>query len=141
MNWGTKIIIGLSAFMLFITTLGVLMFRSSKTDSLIEDNYYEKGQAFNQDYDAKQKALDEKLLPAFDTENGLLISFPVSVNYKLSLKRLSDQLMDKDYTGITDSDHQIKIPKEELQTGPWLIRIEYSVNGKNYLYEDKILLK
>lgn len=42
MNWGTKIVIALALFIVLITTFGVYMV-STDTDSLVAEDYYERG--------------------------------------------------------------------------------------------------
>ena len=140
MNWGTKLVIGMVVFMIFIMALGAIMIIRSGDDALIETNYYEKGQFFDRDYKAKKDAIDDQILPAVATTDGVTITFPVAVNYKLICKRPSDSRMDKNFSGTTDNNRSIKIPKGDLQSGPWLFRIEYSAGNKNYLFEGEITM-
>lgn len=138
MNWGKKIIIGLVLFMIFIVTLGIIMIMKGKDDSLIENDYYEKGQTFDKDYNAKQRAIDDLMVPSITHNLGLIIRFPVPVTYKLICRRSSNKDLDKTFNGFTDEHRNIQIPKSQLQAGPWLIRIEYTANSKSYLFETKI---
>lgn len=54
MNWGTKLIIGMASFMAFIIVLGTLMI-TSKSDPLVDEDYYEKGL----NYDTEIKRLEK----------------------------------------------------------------------------------
>jgi len=47
MNWGTKIVIALASFMALIVSFGVYMV-SSDTDSLVAEDYYERGLNYDQ---------------------------------------------------------------------------------------------
>lgn len=47
MNWGTKIVIVLASFMVLIVSFGVYMV-SSDTDSLVAEDYYERGLNYDQ---------------------------------------------------------------------------------------------
>ncbi|MDB5013958.1 MAG: FixH family protein [Daejeonella sp.] len=139
MNWGKKLIIGMVLFMIFIVTLGTIMIMKGKDDSLIENDYYEKGQTFDKDYNAKQRAIDDLVIPSININDlGLTITFPVPVTYKLICRRSSDKDLDKTFDGSTDEDRNIQVLKSELEPGPWLIRIEYAASGKNYLFETEI---
>ena len=42
MNWGTKIIVALALFIALIVSFGIYMV-SSDTDSLVAEDYYERG--------------------------------------------------------------------------------------------------
>ncbi len=141
MNWGTKLTIGMLLFMGFIVTLVILMAGPHKADSLIENDYYEKGQAFDLDYNAKQAAKEDGMIPIIQTNSkGLSISFPSAVTYDMMFRRLSDSKLDKSFR--TDSaTKEVFIKGNELRSGSWLLRIQYKAGGKNYLYQNKILLQ
>ncbi|SKB29785.1 FixH family protein [Daejeonella lutea] len=140
MNWGTKLTIGMVLFMTFIVTLVVMMLGPHKADSLIENDYYEKGQTFDADYNAKHLAITDKMQPTVSTDAaGVTANFPVPVTYKVSVRRLSDAGMDKEF----ESDLavlKLVIPQNQLKSGSWLLRIQYQANGKNYLFQEKIVL-
>ena len=140
MNWGKKLVITLVLFMVFILSMAVVMFMRHDNDALIDKDYYEKGQLFDKDYNAKKAAVDDGINPTLITTNGLIITFPVSVKYELTCKRLSDYRMDRNFKGQTTEDRSIKIPPGELKSGPWLIRIQYSAENKNYLFEGEIVM-
>lgn len=140
MNWGTKLTIGMVLFMGFIITLVVLMIKPHKADSLIEDNYYEKGQTYDLDYNARRDARNDNMLPIVRPgKNALSITFPKPVSYTITFRRLSDSHFDKSYQ--SDSARgEINIPNTDLPSGSWLLRIEYKGEERNYLYQDKILM-
>jgi hypothetical protein len=141
MNWGKKLVIGMAAFMIFIASLGAVMIMRNDDDGLIEGDYYEKGQAFDVDYKAKQDAIDDMVVPVITTnEYGVTITFPVPVKYQVICRRLSDYHMDKVFNGYTDEDRDIQILKGTLEPGPWLLRIQYSTRKKNYLFEGEIMM-
>lgn len=126
-------------FMVFILCLVAIMIMKSGEDALIENNYYEKGQAFDVDYNKKQLAIDNKVVPVINTNGlGATITFPVPVKYTVVCRRLSDADMDRTFEGYTDEDRSIKIQKGDLEPGPWLLRIEYTANAKSYLFEVEI---
>lgn len=141
MNWGKKLIIGMALFMTFIVSLGAIMIMRNDNDALIEKDYYEKGITYDKDYEAKQAAIDDMVVPAIHTSAwGVTITFPVPVKYQLICRRPSDYHMDKTFNGFTDEDRNIQIPKGMLQAGPWLLRIQYSTEDKNYLFEGEIIM-
>lgn len=116
------------------------MIKPHKADSLIDTDYYEKGQTYDIDYNARRAAKDDNMLPAIQPgENELSIGFPKPVNYQISFRRLSDARFDKSYKSDSASAVVI-IPRADLPSGSWLLRIEYKLGARNYLYQDKILL-
>lgn len=140
MNWGTKLTIGMILFMAFIVTLVFMMLGPHKADSLIETDYYEKGQTFDADYNAKHQAVKDSMLPDVSAdETGLSVKFPAPVMYNASLRHLSDAAMDKQVKSDSAILNLI-IPHHQLKPGSWLLRIQYQVNSKNYLFQEKILV-
>lgn len=140
MNWGTKLIIGMVAFMGFIIILVILMIKPHNADSLIDNNYYEKGQTYDKDYNARRDAKDDNMLPTVQSgKNGLTINFSKPVSYDISLRRLADSQFDRSYKSDS-SRSTVRIPHSDLRSGSWLIRIEYTLGQRNYLYQNKILL-
>lgn len=141
MNWGTKLTIGMVLFMGFIIILVTLMIKPHKADSLIDTDYYEKGQTYNIDYNARQDARNDNMLLSIKPgENNLSISFPKPVSYKISVRRLSDSRFDKFYTS-NKTVKEVTIPGADLPSGSWLLRVEYKWGERNYLYQEKILLQ
>jgi nitrogen fixation protein FixH len=140
MNWGTKLTIGLSLFMGFIVTLVVLMIAPHKADALIETDYYERGQAYDTDYNQKEAAKQDGMIPIVDAGGkGLTVRFAKPVTYELELRRLSDSKFDKSFKDDSAT-NLIFIPAQELESGSWLLRIRYQVGGEPYFYQNKILL-
>lgn len=127
-------------FMGFIIILVILMIKPHKADSLIDNDYYEKGQKYDIDYNARRNARDDNMLAAvLPGKKDLSISFPKPVSYEISLRRLSDSQFDKTYKSDS-SKAAVIIPRAVLPSGSWLVRIEYKSGERNYLYQDKILL-
>ena len=132
--------IGMALCMLFITILVVKMIFSAE-DGLVDKNYYEKGQLYNAEYNAKERAVKDEVVPKIEaTQNGLTIIFSKPSTYKLVCKRPSNQRMDKTVQGFTDDNLTLYVPKVDLQKGPWLLQLEYSIAGINYLVKREILM-
>lgn len=125
-------------FMAFIITLVVMMTRSSN-DALIDQDYYEKGLSYDQDYQDQQQAIKDDVLPEIEiNQAGLSIAFRDSVSFKLSFKRLSDAGMDKNFAG---RDIKLEFNNKELTSGPWIMRLNYTINEKNYLIKREIQMQ
>lgn len=125
-------------FMGFIVTLVSLMIKPHKADSLIETDYYERGQAYDRDYNAIHDAKEDQMVPAIKTsEKDLTIVFPNPVTYTIILRNLANADMDRTFKSDSSSTEAI-IPRRELKQGAWLLRIGYKSGLKEYLYQDKI---
>lgn len=141
MNWGTKISIGLGLFMAFIVGMGIKMILSN-SDDLVESDYYEKGLAYNQDFKEQQDAVRDSVIPEIAaSDKGLSIQFDKPASYTLVCKRPSDVKLDKYFSGeLNNQNESLFIPKEELRSGVWQIGLEFTIKGKKYLVERKIMM-
>ena len=112
----------------------------SNEDALIEKDYYERGIHYDTEYNEKQQALQDSVVPqVIIKDSGLNISFPVPVKYKLICKKLSDANKDQAYSCNTER-RNIQLNAGELEKGTWLLAIEYRVQQKTYLVKRQIVL-
>lgn len=138
MNWGIKLMIGMLCFMSFIIVLAVLMF-NSKTDALVDTDYYEKGLAYDQDYQRKEQVKADNAAPEITITDGfLLLTFKGKAAGKLTLVRSSDKQMDRKTAIQTDTLNRVKVPLEGIANGQWRMIVAWSTNGKAYLNEQEI---
>ncbi|WP_423148145.1 FixH family protein [Rubrolithibacter danxiaensis] len=140
MNWGTKLLLAMGLFITFIVGMGTKMILS-KGDDLVENDYYEKGLDYDKSYNRELNAVRDSVIPAFYVdEYALSISFRYPAKYKLICKRPSNAKLDKIYQGTTDEDRCVIIPRKNFRKGPWLFRLEFTVNEKEYLVEKEIIM-
>jgi hypothetical protein len=140
MNWGTKLVIGLGLFMIFIISMAVKMVISAGQDDLVDKNYYEKGLTYNTDYNQQQSALTDSVIPAFTADqDGISISFKLPVKYKLLCQRASDSKLDRVLKGTAKT--VVFLPRSEFKSGPWNLRLEFNSGGKEYLVEREIMMR
>jgi len=141
MNWGTKIILGLASFMIFIVAMGVIMF-SSKKDALVDNDYYEKGINYNQVYDLKEQTKTDHAKPTIIINQAmLLLTFKAHAAGTLKLMRSADKSLDKSLPFKSNVNNQVIIPSSNLKKGSWRLIINWTSQDKNYLYEQEINLK
>ena len=137
MNWGKGLVIGLVLFMSFITILVVLMFRSAE-DSFDKD-YYEKGLAYDVEYEQKQQVITDKAEPTISYNDTVLsITFKAAESGQINFKRPSSKKEDKviNFTG-----NEVNINRKELLNGEWKMIIRWTNNQKIYLFEKSIFLQ
>lgn len=136
MNWGKGLIIGLVAFMIFITVLVVKMFNTAE-DSFDKD-YYEKGLTYDVDYQQKQQVITDKATPKVtQTGDYVSIHFNVVDSGVLKFKRPSNQKKDQAFTFKSS---KVLIPKSNFAKGEWRLIIHWYANNKKYLFETNLYM-
>lgn len=142
MNWGTKIVLGMAAFMLFIIGMVVYMFKTHGNDALVEEDYYEKGINYDQEYEAKSNTLNDNATPIIKVnKNQLIVQIKDPADYKLTLMRPSAADKDVKSTGKTVGDSNlIIIDAAKLDKGLWSLKLEWRSNGKDYLFKKDITI-
>lgn len=143
-NWGTGIVVGMVAFMAFITYMVITMSTNKKFSyDLVTEEYYAKEMAYQTEIDAETNIND--LSGQFEgkkTKEGWLLTFPKeieasSVKGKVFLYRPSNQKLDFDLPLVL-SGSNLLIPDNKLIGGRWNITIEFEQNGTKYLYKKAI---
>jgi len=137
MNWGKGLIIGLGAFMLFITILVVQMFRTAE-DSFDKD-YYEKGLNYDVDYQLKQQVITDHAEPKISqTADFISINLLTADSGTVKFKRPSSSQKDEffSYNNV-----QIEIPKTSITKGEWKIILHWYANQKEYLFEQNLFVQ
>lgn len=140
MNWGTKIVLGLGTFMSFIIVLAVMMF-NSKTDALVEQDYYEKGIHYDETFDRKEQVLKDHAAPLISIKPEFLhITFSKPAKGTIRMVRNSDKKQDRLMPFKTDTAMQVNLPLGGLKKGTWKLIAEWDSAGKAYLTEQEIQL-
>ncbi|MFD2585125.1 FixH family protein [Pedobacter vanadiisoli] len=140
MNWGAKIVTGMTAFMLFIITMVIYMFSTHGNDALVDEDYYQKGINYDQQYKAKQNVEEENAQPAISiSKSMLIIELKDSAAYELKLQRPSTAKDDFQIRAKT-SGKFIRLNSTNMQRGLWLLELRWTSNNKEYLYNQTILL-
>ncbi|MFD2287212.1 hypothetical protein GJU39_21275 [Pedobacter petrophilus] len=142
MNWGSKVLLGMGCFMLFIISMVVYMFAKHSGDALIEEDYYEKGINYNTTYNAEQNMLNDDAQPKITvSEKQLVISLKDSATYHLVLMRPSDKAEDLKLQGKTiEPDHLILVDRGHMQKGLWFLQIQWHSKGKDFFYKSNLKL-
>lgn len=140
MNWGTKIVLGLGTFMSFIIVLAVIMF-NSKTDALVEQDYYEKGIHYDETFNRKEQVIKDHAAPLISIQPELLnITFSKPAKGTIRMVRNSDKKQDRIMPFETDTAMQVNLPLGGLKKGTWKLIAEWDSADKTYLTEQEIKL-
>ncbi|OOQ58739.1 FixH family protein [Mucilaginibacter pedocola] len=134
MNWGKKLIIGMILFMGFIMSMSVYMFNLPADD--YDHQYYEKGLNYNRDYDRERLVIADNAQPLI-TQNQTAIGVAFKEPAVGVIKFVNPLGKNKDLTFPvnTGASNAINIPADKLSAGRWDVKIEWSSNAKNYLYQ------
>ena len=142
MNWGTKLMVGMIIFMLFIISMVVYMFHVHGNDALVEEDYYEKGINYNQEYNAKRNVLTDNAQPSVViNKHQIIIQLKDSASYELKMIRPGTKNDDVKLNGATVSNaNLILITREKMHTGLWLIDLKWKSSNKEYSFTKNITL-
>lgn len=124
--------------MTFIIVLAIIMFNSTP-DALVDNDYYEKGINYNQDYDRKEQVSTDHAKPDIALEKeSIVLTFQAPSSGKVRLVRTADKRLDRLFPFETNAQQQVVIPSTGLQKGSWRVIIEWKSNDKSYLYEQEV---
>lgn len=138
MNWGLKIILGLGTFIVFICGAGIYMV-SKNTDSLEDEDYYERSLAYDEVYQRKQNLLKDEARPMVAVKNDTLyISFRQLGNQgELVFKRPSDSRLDVTLPFATKSTHY-SLPVASFAKGSWRLEILWRQSDTPYISDHNL---
>ncbi len=142
MNWGTKVVLGMITFMLFIVCMVVYMFRVHGRDALVEENYYEKGINYNVEFNAKQNVINEHAQPVINiTKNQIIIELKTAAKYELVMMRPSNSLEDVKLQGNTSGTaNLILVDRTKMGKGMWFFNLQWKAGNKDYMFKKNITL-
>ena len=143
MNWGAKIVMGMATFMLFIMVMVCYMFYVHSRDALIEDDYYEQGINYDDEFNATRQMLNADAEPEINiSAQQIIIKLKDSASYNLNLKRASNVADDKTRNGFTvGSSNLILIQRNDLPKGLWFLKLQWKVKGKEFMFKKNITLQ
>lgn len=142
MHWGTKLVLGLAVFIIFIMGMVVYMFMVHGNDALVDNDYYEKGINYNQEYTAKQNVLNDRAEPKITIHTAfIIIELKDSAQFTLRLMRPSSEKDDVKIAGNTMGDkHAITINTQKMHRGLWFLELAWTSNGKPYMLKKNLTL-
>ena len=142
MHWGTKLVLGLATFITFIMGMVIYMFMVHGNDALVDNDYYEKGINYNQEYTAKQNVLNDLAEPKIIIHPTIMvIEFKDSAQFTLRLMRPSSEKEDVKVAGNTVGDrHAITLNTQKMHRGLWFMELNWISNGKPYMLKKNLTL-
>lgn len=144
LNWGTGITIVIILFL--VVTIGQVLAIHYWVDyDLVEEEYYDAEIKYQEQIDIIKRTnnLSEQLHIKFV---GKIIEFkfpslfdPASIIGTINYYKPSDDLLDKFQEIKLNEENKMFVDSEELSTGLWKIKVEWSVDDAKY-YNEKIMM-
>jgi nitrogen fixation protein FixH len=144
-NWGTGLVI---FFILFIATLGFVLYKSRQHDhSLVIDNYYDEDIKYQEHYNKVRNTTELPVKVKVSYSSGdpqMVLFFPVDstagiASGKIKLYNPVTNKADKDYDFQTDAAGRYNIPMQDITSGRWKIKIDWKQAGKEYYQEEEFI--
>lgn len=142
-NWGTKLVLWMAAFMTLIIVFAVLMINEDV--SLVEADYYPKGQTHQELIDKKHKANSLSDQITMKNNNGRLeLQFPVDVvnepiSGELQLYHVVDDKRDQ-YVPVELNESGLMVINVAGLSGRYILKIDWKTTADEYYTELKINL-
>ena len=144
-SWPAGIVIALGSFIIFILFFVYkVTFLPEYDHHLVSEDYYKDELNYQQEIDQQNNADELKENVTYEkVTEGVLINFPSEFNPTqitgtISFQRLSNHKLDFEFP-IKLITSNFLIPDENLVEGRWNIKIEWVVNGKKFLFKEKIM--
>ncbi|MBX3102578.1 MAG: FixH family protein [Bacteroidetes bacterium] len=142
-SWGTAIAIALGAFIAIMIGFLVWGMRAG-SQVAAEDHIYEKSLVYQDELDKKNNAAGLPVaarVRVTDAGQFLLVELPHRpVKAHLYLVRPSDPRQDRDFLVQPDTTYRQRIPRGELRSGRWSVKLYWQHAGKDYLHNQVLIL-
>lgn len=128
LNWSHILIIGMSAFIIFIVAMGIKM--STSNSELYEKDYYKKGEDYAERMDQSKVAQEVEI--RFDHAiNGIVVNYPneKGVVEKVKCFKLSNADEDKIILPKDPSSDSMVL---SLSKGIWVLEVYGELNGEKF---------
>lgn len=140
MNYGKGITIFMIAFIAFIASMVYYAF--TKNADLVRDDYYENELLYDQQKEEQKNyaSLSEKI-SINKEERGIVFYFPKNTNDykgKINFYRPDQKKFDREFDLVVDKNYEQVLEYKNFKEGYYDVYIEYTSQGKGYLFQDKI---
>lgn len=134
-NWGTKLVIAIILFMSLIIGLVIVSFQNDI--SLVEKDYYPKGQVYQTKLDETKNAVD--LRDSFIIEkysDFVKLSLPLinADSASIYFFRPSNKQLDRIYD-ISSDDTVFKFSNSEFARGKYNVKVYWRTAGKGHYFD------
>lgn len=144
-SWPTGIIIAMASFVIFILSFVYkVTFLPEYDHHLVSEEYYKDELNYQKEIDEENNGTSLKENVSIKKNSlGLTFTFPIEfdpsiIKGTIYFVRNSNDKLDFDVP-IELITNEVLIKNEILVAGRWDIKVDWLVNGKKYLYKEKIM--
>lgn len=143
MNWGKKIAVAYSLFVVFMILLVVACVKQNDI-FLVSDDYYKQEIEYQDRIDDIANAVDLKnpvTVQLNDETNTLRIDLTkesVGSEGKVTFFRPSNPELDREFSVKLSAAGTQEFPTKSLAKGLWLIKVQWEKEGKSFYKEQKV---
>ncbi len=139
MNWGLRIALFYGSFVVFMIALVVMAFREDF--DLVADDYYEQEIAYQGRIDQLTNAKDDRQKVMLSSADGMVqLSFASPAqDVNVHFFRPSDETMDHKVEEAS-VDSNLIVPLDRFSKGKYLVKVQWTANGKTYFQEDDLFI-
>lgn len=141
-NWGTKLALWITAFILFMLTLVFLTFQNDAM--LVERDYYPKGLEYQNRIDEVKRAGAAGAFFDLRQENNTLILDMVNIHAdsgKAVFFRPSDNTLDLSFDLATVNKDSLLLPITKFKKGKYILKSQWYKDGESYYFEKILFIK
>ena len=138
-NWGTKIFLLYSAFVLLI---GTLVWKSMHTAvDLVSEDYYQQEVGFQQRLNAQAATMQLSQKPVVSTTpSAILIFFPQEfagrkVQAEVRLYNAANASLDKAFAAVEVAEGRLEISRKAVPAVNYIAKLSWQCAGKKYYQE------
>ncbi|SRX55108.1 FixH family protein [Aequorivita sp. CIP111184] len=143
-NWGTGLVIVMALFITFIMYFVIKISTDKKYDyDLVTEEYYKKEMVYQKEIDDEENSNSlESNISGEKTQEGWMLTFPKNIDYTkiegtVFLYRTSNKKLDFQLP-LKLSGQNLLIPDDRLVAGRWNTIVQWTYEGKDYLYKNEI---
>ncbi|NLP57919.1 FixH family protein [Lutibacter sp. B1] len=143
-SWPTGIIVSIVAFIIFILSFVYrVTFMPEYDHHLVSEEYYKDELNYQQEINKLNKAAELKEnISLKKVDEGLLIVFPSefdasTIKGTIFFQRMSNDKIDFKFP-IDLQKNEFLIKDENLVSGRWDVKIDWTANNTSYLYKEKL---
>jgi hypothetical protein len=144
-NWGTKIFILYTGFVVF---MGTLVWKSMHTKfDLVTEDYYQQEIGFQKKLDAQTATATLTQRPVMSvTPEAIIVFFPQDFSAKaikadLQLYNPADAGLDKTFTDLQAEAGKLTIARKDLPAAQYTGKLTWQCDGKTYYQEAPLNLR
>jgi nitrogen fixation protein FixH len=130
---------GLIAFIVFATTQHV---------DLVRSDYYEEEVRFQEQLDRvnRTRQIAGQVTVAYDSvQQCITVHLPAAqaagASGHIHLYRPSDARLDQELPLQLTAEGSQRVPARQLRSGLWKVRVQWSVGGQEYYYDDAVVIR